>query len=109
MAPTAFRLVTIPILSDLGVREVPGTRLAEKSRNFRLLARKSSPNAFASTYEAESKRSIEQTYERLTNSKAVQYVALKFDVETTEQEVSVVGLDELDRNEWEGFIALLGP
>ncbi|KAK6443253.1 60S ribosomal protein L10A [Oleoguttula sp. CCFEE 5521] len=109
MALTAFRLVTIPILSNLGVREAPGTRLAEKSRGFRLLALKSSPKAFASTYEEESKRSIEQTYERLTNSKAVHFVALKCDDESTEQRNPVVGLDELARNEWEGFIVLLGP
>ncbi|OQO12143.1 hypothetical protein B0A48_02783 [Cryoendolithus antarcticus] len=109
MTLTAFRLVTIPILSDLEVREAPGTRLAEKSRDFRLLALKISSNAFASTYEEESKRSIEQTYERLTNSKAVQFVALKRGDEAIEQGASVVGLDELVRNEWEGFIVLLGP
>ncbi len=104
-ANVKYRVVKLPKLTE---KDDKITELAEKFREFRLRALKTAPNAFASTYEVESQRGLDQSIERLVNPKAAQFVALgNMLSEEDGMEPDVVG--NLLNRHWAGMIALLGP
>lgn len=76
-----YRIVTIPKL-DGKVAEHQQIALAHKFREFRLLALKTAPGAFASSYDDEAKRDLDHTFERLRHPKATQFVALAGEAST---------------------------
>lgn len=109
MSPTSYRIVTIPKFNEDSENGQQILALAHKFREFRLFALKTSPGAFASTYEAEVQRGLDQTFERLRNTKAIQFVALPLAVDRQKDEACEAHLSDLTDNEWLGFVVLLGP
>lgn len=112
MSPTAYKVVTLPKLDQQSYRkDSQATSLAHTFRDFRLLALKTAPAAFAASYHEESQRGLEQTFERLTNVKAIQFVALPHgDGESPPHaEVSDANIEELLSQSWLGTIVILGP
>lgn len=85
------------------------TKLAEKFRALRLQSLKIAPAAFASTYEAESQRGLDQTFDRLSNQKARQFVAVENDSSGRDIELGEEDVDDLCEREWVGMLVLLGP
>lgn len=104
----AYHIVTIPKLDER--TELMQLALARKFREFRLLALKTAPGAFASNYDDEARRGLEHTFERLRHAKATQFVALKCEAATPDTtHVREADMAELLEQEWMGFIVLLGP
>lgn len=100
-APT-YQIVLIPKLTE---EDSHVKTLAEKFRAFRLHSLQVAPDAFASTYEAESQRGLEQSIARLTNHKAAQFIALR-------SAARLDGVSEIELLldcEWVGMVVLLGP
>lgn len=109
MTTTTYRIVKIPSL-DGRTTEQEQLALAHKFREFRLFALKTAPGAYASTYDVEVQRGIDQTFERLRNAKAAQFVALASEKPTTSTAHVCEGkMSEMLKNDWLGFIVLLGP
>ena len=110
MTSTTYRIVKIPNL-DGRTTEQEQLALAHKFREFRLFALKTAPGAYASTYDVEVQRGIDQTFERLRNTKAAQFVALASEKPTTDifYHVCEGEMSELLEYDWLGFIVLLGP
>ncbi|KAK5168013.1 uncharacterized protein LTR77_006580 [Saxophila tyrrhenica] len=83
-----YQVVLIPRLSE---NDSSLNALAQKFREFRLHSLQAAPDAFASTYEAESERGLEHSVARLVNPKAAHTVQLLLECE------------------WVGMVVLLGP
>lgn len=100
-----YQIVLIPKLTrdDSNIEA-----LAEKYRVFRLHSLQAAPDAFASTYEAESQRGLDHTIGRLINQKAAQFVALQTGLDTDATE-AWNDVDLLLKYEWVGMAVLLGP
>lgn len=110
MAPTAHKIVTIPRLDpELGALDETATALGHKYRDFRLLALRTSPGAFAASYEEEARRGLDHTFVRLSNPKATQFVALECHAERESFESTQADVGELTSSEWHGFIGIFGP
>lgn len=104
----AYRIVTIPKL-DERTSEQNQLALAYKFREFRLLALKTAPGAFASSYDDEVKRDLDHTFERLRHPRATQFVALASEASTPDiARVCEADIDELLSRDWLGFIVLIG-
>jgi ribosomal protein S18 acetylase RimI-like enzyme len=101
-----YRVVLVPQLTE---NDSDINSFAQKYREFRLRALKEAPDAFASTYEDEIQRGLEQSVQRLTNPKAAHFIALR----ATEQHESTEGRDGdvqcLLHDQWVGAVVLLGP
>jgi GNAT superfamily N-acetyltransferase len=109
MTSTTYRVVTIPKLDERTTKN-DQLALAHKFRNFRLLALKTAPGAFATSYEEEARRGLDHTFERLKHAKATQFVALASKASALNMaDVREADMDELLRNEWLGSIVLIGP
>ncbi|EMD01303.1 hypothetical protein BAUCODRAFT_118999 [Baudoinia panamericana UAMH 10762] len=67
----------LPKLLPADTSDAKWLETATKCRALRLHALKSSPEAFASSYEVESQRGLEATFERLGNPKAVHFLAVR--------------------------------
>lgn len=106
MMPASSRILTIPKTDEDSDNHQQFLALAQKFRAFRLFALKTSPGAFASTYEDEVQRGLNQTFERLKNAKATQFVALSCDGQTNN--VCEANLETSIESEWLGFVVLLG-
>lgn len=101
-----YQVVTVPRLKETDPRLL---QVAERFREIRLRALQKAADAFASTYESESQRGIEQTVQRLSNPKAIHFLALS---RSTSEENSLNDDDEIDHmlmSDWVGTIVLLGP
>lgn len=88
------------------------TELVAKFRALRLRALQVAPGAFASTYESESQRRLDQTFDRLRNPKARQFVATEDDRLDASNSTSPAGNDVIKgicRSDWVGMIVLIGP
>ncbi|KAM0722988.1 hypothetical protein Q7P37_001186 [Cladosporium fusiforme] len=109
MMPTPYRIVTIPKVGKGLFDHQQTLDLARRFQEFRLLALKTSPNAFGSTYEVEVQRGLEQTFERLSNTKATQFVALPREACCNRGDLREGDLNDLTSSEWLGFVVLLGP
>lgn len=102
MEPTWFTIVCLPKLQDY--KGPDARKLAEKFRELRLVALKTSPNAFASSYEAEVNADLKQTLDRLSNHQAHQFIAIQGDF--TSHNASTT---DLLAAKWIGMIVLIGP
>jgi ribosomal protein S18 acetylase RimI-like enzyme len=103
-----YRIITIPKL-DERMTEHDQLALAHKFREFRLLALKTAPGAYASSYEDEAKRGLDHTFERLRHAKATQFVALASSAfPPTTNQVREADIDDLLNHDWLGFIVLIG-
>lgn len=103
-----YQIVTIPKL-DQRITEHSQLALAHKFREFRLLALKTAPGAFASSYDEEAKRSLDHTFERLRHAKATQFVALASGASNPDVAfVREADVGELLDEDWLGFIVLIG-
>ena len=112
MPPTTHSIVTVVKLNEQSYRDdKQAISLARTFRNFRLLALKTAPSAFAASYHEESRRRLDQTIERLTNTRATQFVALS--CSDSEEHASVgpaeATVEHLLSNDWHGTIVILGP
>ena len=67
-----YQIVTIPKL-DQRITEHSQLALAHKFREFRLLALKTAPGTFASSYDDEVKRDLDHTFERLRHPKTTPF------------------------------------
>lgn len=105
--PTSHRIVTIPKLTDKATSDSQMIALAHKSRRFRLFALQESPGAFASSYEEEADRGLDQTFDRLRSTKATQFVALADDTAMQADDVRETEVQDLMDNDWVGFIVLI--
>lgn len=104
----AYRMVTIPKL-DGEITEHNQLALAHKFREFRLLALKTAPGAFASSYDDEAKRDLDHTFERLRHPKATQFVALAGEASSSDMaHIHEAGVGELLDRDWLGFIVFIG-
>lgn len=104
-----YQIVTIPKL-DERIKEHNQLALAHKFRDFRLLALKTTPGAFASSYDEEAKRGLDHTFERLRHAKATQFVTLAGEASTPDMaHVHEADVGELLDRDWLGFIVLIGP
>ena len=104
-----YRIATIPKL-DGRMNEDDQLALAHKFREFRLLALRTAPGAFASNYDDEAKRGLDHTFERLRHAKAKQFVALAGEASTPDMaQVCEADVSELLGHDWLGFIVLIGP
>jgi ribosomal protein S18 acetylase RimI-like enzyme len=108
VTPVPYRIVTIPKFSGDETSNDPPLSLARRFRDFRLLALKTSPGAFASTYEDESQRSIDHTLERLRTTKATHFVALAVDALGVDV-VCEADTSVLLQYDWFGSVVLMGP
>jgi GNAT superfamily N-acetyltransferase len=103
-----YQIVTIPKL-DGKITEHNQLALAHKFREFRLLALKTAPGAFASSYDDEAKRDLDHTFERLRHPKATQFVALASGTTTPDMAyIHEADVGELLDRDWLGFIVLIG-
>lgn len=103
-----YQIVTIPKL-DGKVAEHQQIALARKFREFRLLALKTAPGAFASSYDDEAKRDLDHTFERLRHPKATQFVALAGEASTPDlPQIHEGDVGELLERGWLGFVVLIG-
>jgi GNAT superfamily N-acetyltransferase len=109
VTPISYRIVTIPKFAGDETKNNPQLALAHKFRDFRLLALKTSPGAFASTYHDESQRSLDHTFERLKNTKATQFVALAFESALDGDLVFEADMGDLLERDWLGTVVLMGP
>lgn len=102
-----YQIVTIPKL-DGKITEHNQLALARKFREFRLLALKTAPSAFASSYDDEAKRDIDHTFERLRHTKATQFVALASEAPAPDTaHIHEADVGELLNQDWLGFIVLI--
>lgn len=83
--------------------------LAEKTRELRLHALKTAPEAFASSYEGESMRDLTHTLERLRTPQAVHFFAIDRAVEPWTQDSHDTFFAELLSANFVGSIVLVGP
>ena len=102
-----YRIFTIPKLDET-VAEHNQLALAQKFREFRLLALKTAPGAFASSYDDEAKRGLEHTFERLRHAKATQFVALASASTQDTAHIHEANIADLLDRDWLGFIVLIG-
>lgn len=112
MPPTAYRIVTLPKLDEEACgNDSEALSLAYTFRDFRLLALKTAPAAFAASYHEERQRSLDQTIERLTNIKATHFVALSCGDSDSSADAAVyeATVEHLLSNDWHGTIVILGP
>lgn len=106
---TTFRIVTLPKAWNGAEPDAKSTALAEKFRELRLRALKMAPEAFASKYEDESKRGLEQTLDRLSNAKATHFIALKMPASRSPPFDGHDDIERILKGQWLGMIVLLGP
>lgn len=106
-APT-FAITALPRLREKSEVDGHATALARKFRNLRLQAFKTAPEAFAASFEVENQRGLEHTLQRLSNAKAVHFVA--FGAGRGVGDVTDEGdIRRFLETEWVGMIVLLGP
>lgn len=104
-----YSVVTIPKLDERTVDD-DQLALAHKFREFRLLALKTAPGAFATSYDDEARRGLDHTFERLRHAKATHFVALANEKTTLDTaHVREADVGRLLKHDWLGFIVLIGP
>lgn len=105
----SFNIVELPKPPRDAEMNPQWSHLAEKFRDLRLRSLQIAPEAFASTYEAESRRGLDQTFDRLQNAKARQFIALEGVQANERSSLGKIDIDDLHEREWVGMIVLLGP
>ena len=97
---STFRIVTLPKLRTGPETERKSIRLAEKFRDLRLKSLKEAADAFASNYEKESKYDLDLTLQRMTNAKAVHFIALRNPVSESQAPDDGDGIDRILASDW---------
>lgn len=106
---STFNIITLPRLPEGSETDTHSIALAEKFRSLRLHALKTAPEAFASSYDVESQRGLEQTFQRLNNPKAVNLLAVKDNRDILSTTGIEENIDALLATDWVGTIVLIGP
>lgn len=101
MALPTYHVIRLPKLPNLTGGD--SRQLAEKFRELRLLALKTAPECFASSYEVELEADLPRTVERLNDNQATQFVALQGAPNLSD------ALTDLFDTRWVGMIVLIGP
>ena len=83
--------------------------LAHRIRSLRLRSLQIAPEAFASTYEAESQWGLEHTFDRIANPKARHFIALETGDLDSEPASLECDLSAICERNWIGAIVLIGP
>ena len=104
-SPT-FRIVTLPKGREWSETDETALAIAQKFREFRLHALQTAPEAFATSYENESRRGLDHTFERLRNAKAAHFFALANDAP---ESTFMDDVDRLSKGKLVGQLVLLGP
>ncbi|KAK5123061.1 hypothetical protein LTR85_003257 [Meristemomyces frigidus] len=104
-----FAIVALPKLPESPEADDRAIALAHKFRELRLQSLRLAPEAFASSYEVESQRGIDQTLQRLSNPKAVIFLAVSSGSAVSGHDASEVSHQQLVDADWVGFAGLLGP
>ena len=101
-----YQVVTVPRLNgtDPKLQELAG-----KFRELRLKSLQVAADAFASSYESEIQRGLDQTVQRLLNPKAVHFLALSKNGSRVKSLDDGDDVDRILRSDWVGMIVLLGP
>jgi ribosomal protein S18 acetylase RimI-like enzyme len=102
----SYHVVRAPKLTE---QDLNINALAEKFREFRLRSLKNAPDAFASTYEVESQRGLDQSIGRLVSPKATHFVVLRSSRKAIPSEGDAEILSHLLEDYWAGMVVLLGP
>lgn len=105
----AFEVVVLPKPTSDLQNDALWTTLAIKYRALRLQSLKEAPEAFASAYEVESQRGLDQTFDRLCNSKAAQFIAVESREQSIQRASEHYSLEEICDRRWLGMAVLLGP
>ncbi len=107
MPPTVV-VRRLPRLPDGPGEDPSAITLATNYRDLRLHALRTSPEAFASSYEIESQWGLDRTVARLSNPQAAHFIAT---LANSDESEAPRNNDEtaLQSQQWVGFIALLGP
>ena len=106
-SPT-YKIVVLPNLRHEPEPEPNLLRLAEKFFELRMKALQKSADAFASKYETEVKDGPARSLSRLTNAKAVHFVAMKTPGGIN-ADTDVNSIESILASDWVGFNVLLGP
>lgn len=106
-----FEVCRLPRLPDnpQGSPENHWKVLAERYRELRLDALRTAPDAFASSYEVERERDLEQTWQRLSNPKAINFIAISTKGDSSDPKPATGVLEVANEAEWVGLIVLIGP
>lgn len=108
-SPPAITIVKLPKPPLAVEDDADWTGLAQKFRGLRLRSLETSPEAFASTYEAESQRGLDQTFDRLRNRNARQFIAVENIDGDRECSPDFWDVFAICQREWVGMIVLVGP
>jgi ribosomal protein S18 acetylase RimI-like enzyme len=104
-----FEIVVLPKLRSEPEPEPKLLKLAEKFQDLRLKALRNAADAFASKYETESQDGIARAIHRLSNPKAIQFVALKKAQDTHDATDDEEEMERILASDWVGLNVLLGP
>jgi ribosomal protein S18 acetylase RimI-like enzyme len=102
MEPELYSVIRLPKLQDYNGPDA--NQLAEKLRELRLLALKTDPGAFASSYEVEVEKVLQHTLQRLESAQANHFVAAQGTFNADD-----ILLSDLLSARWVGMIVLFGP
>lgn len=109
MVTVLFEILTLPKDIEMSPKNEIAKTLAGKCRDMRLEGLKTSPGAFASSYDEEAQRGLGFTMQRLSNPRAAHFVALASE-DTTKGHNSHEGdLCALTTRDWIGSLVLMGP
>lgn len=107
-SPT-FEVVVLPKLRSEPEPEPNLLKLADKFFDIRMKSLRNAADAFASKYETEVKDGTARSLSRLTNPKAVHFVALKKTASADGPTDAGIDIDTILASEWVGLNVLLGP
>jgi ribosomal protein S18 acetylase RimI-like enzyme len=104
-----YEIVVLPRLRSEPEPEPNLLKLADKFYELRMKALSNSADAFASKYETESRDGVARSLVRLTNPKAVQFVAIKSNRAADNSSSNQDELEKILASDWVGLNVLLGP
>lgn len=107
--PSCFHISRLCRPTRFDEADEDSIRLSAKLRELRLKALKFAPDAFASTYEIEKERSLEETLQRLRNPRASHFVATRSSEFTFPTQETGQNDQHVFEAEWVGMLVLLGP
>lgn len=108
---TLFTVVNLPKFrpDEYSEENVTIARLAQKTRDLRLLALKTAPEAFSSSYETEEQRGLNYTVERLQSRQADHFVAIDHSLTSYPGDSDDIDFRCLCEADWVGMLVKIGP